>query len=753
MSESFYNSDKLNKIFSYIDLLKDNSNTGDVLSIDKDKNPYWVSDSDVGNAFTIEFGSTTETYESVANRIADGEILFCHYFSLTDDVTLPYVCTTTSGKHVFTNMVGNRRWSFYLDSSGWTANVNELATKDSVDNVSTDLATYKKNNVIAVATVTTLDALKTQLTAWHQSMADNSTASYWIITNAVFQPFRQSRYLCRLSRVTTSYAWAEFTNDIGSPSGQYYQYGNNHHIQLNFIAGTWTTPVNVAGRLENYYDLSTRPTTADYMSSLYDGSMVQFKVTSSMTENKPASDGHIIHLNWDSNVDAASQLYLSASESQNPRIRVKTFGSWKDWHSLAFDNSYGTCSTAAATAAKVATITDFTLSTNRQVTIYFSTANTAEAPTLNISGTGAKAISTGDVLSANNRLFWKAGCNITFLYDGTYYRILSISPESQVKIYAPDTRSINYLPSDYTSDVLRSKGISAEFKSQATVGFGATFSNYLQLVTHTPWDDNSGGVPVQEGFATDSTGSPILKLRGAKTDNTAWNDWYPVLFEKARPATTSITSLANLKTQLTTWWGFTPEKGIKLFYFEVSGSWSPFVSGAGVIVVIERGTTSGSASFYARTANSPVMARMSYISNAWSNFITTSSTQIVTYAGAGTSGSAHACSVTFDFAPKIIEFLGYTDSNGLWKDAGAASAVSTTYGTVSNRFPTSILTTTATANKPPYPSVLGNYPSYCYSWLSNNGRTFNWYYNSTGSSAPTYQFNESGNTYHVLGIS
>ena len=743
--------DKLNKIFSYIDLLKDNSDAGDVLSIDKDKNPYWASDSDVGNAFTIEFGSTAETYESVANRIADGEILFCHYFSLTDDVTLPYVCTTTSDKHVFTNMVGNKRWSFYLDSSGWTANVTELATKDSVDNVSSNLETYKKNNVIAVATVSTLDALKTQLTTWHQSMADNSTASYWIITNAVFQPFRQSRYLCRLSCVTASYAWAEFTNDIGSPSGQYYQYGNNHHIQLNFINGTWTAPINVVGRLENYYDLSTRPTTADYTSSLYDGSMVQFKATSSMTENKPASDGHIIHLNWDSNVDAASQLYLSASESQNPRIRVKTSGSWKDWHSLAFDNSYGTCSTAAATAAKVATITDFTLSTNRQVTIYFSTANTAEAPTLNISGTGAKSIATENVLSANNKLFWKAGCHITFLYDGAYYRILSISPESQVKIYAPDTRSINYLPSDYTSDDLKTQGIIAEFKSQATVGFGATNRNFLQLVTHTPWFNNTGGVPVQEGFATDSSGNPILKLRGSATDGTAWNDWYPVLFEKARSATSSITSLANLKTQLTTWWGVTPEKGIKLFYFEVSGSWSPFVSGAGVIVVIERGTSNGSASFYARTASSPAMARMSYISSTWSNFITTSSTQIVTYAGAGTSGSAHACSVTFDFAPKIIEFLGYTDSDGLWKDAGAASAVSTTYGTVSNRFPTSILTTTATANKPPYPSILGTYPSYCYSWLSNNGRTFNWYYK--GTSAPDYQFNATGCTYHVLGIS
>lgn len=734
--------DKLNKIFSYIDLLKDNSDAGDVLSIDKDKNPYWVSDSDVGNAFTIEFGSTTETYESVANRIADGEILFCHYFSLTDDVTLPYVCTTTSGKHVFTNMVGNRRWSFYLDSSGWTANVTELATKDSVDNVSTDLATYKKNNVIAVATVTTLDALKTQLTTWHQGMSDNSTASYWIITNAVFQPFRQSRYLCRLSRVTSVYAWAEFTNDIGSPSGHYYQYGNNHHIQLNFINGTWTTPINVAGRLENYYDLSNRPTTADYTSSLYDGSMVQFKATSSMTENKPASDGHIIHLNWDSNVDAASQLYLSASESQNPRIRVKTSGSWKDWHSLAFDNSYGTCSTAATTAAKVATITDFTLSTGRQVTIYFSTANTAEAPTLNISGTGAKSIITGSVLSANNRLFWKAGCNITFLYDGTYYRILSISPDSQVKLFTPDTRSINYLPSDYASDILKYQGITAEFKSQSTVGFGTTNRNFLQLITHTPWTGVSGGVPVQEGFATTGSGQPIFKVRGAKIDNTAWNDWKTVAFEEATAASANITSLANLKTQLTTWWNSTPEKGIKLFYFEVSGSWSPFVSGAGVLVVIERGTTNGSASFYARTASSPAMARMSYISSTWSNFVMVSSTQSISHTGTGTVGPDNPTSLTFDFAPKMVKLIGYTNASGQWYDNLDYNSVAT-----------SILTSTYTAYRPF--AYRSGYESNCFANITNSNKTINWYYNTTSVTETNagYQRNRTGYTYYFLGIS
>lgn len=60
-------------------------------------------------------------------------------------------------------------------------------------------------------------------------------------------------------------------------------------------------------------------------------------------------------------------------------------------------NNYGTCSTAAATAAKVATLTNsgadnFDLSTGVTIHIKFTYSNTATSPTLNVNGTGAKAI-------------------------------------------------------------------------------------------------------------------------------------------------------------------------------------------------------------------------------------------------------------------------------------------------------------------------------------------------------------------------
>ena len=60
-----------------------------------------------------------------------------------------------------------------------------------------------------------------------------------------------------------------------------------------------------------------------------------------------------------------------------------------------FTTPYATCNTAAATAAKVATITpssNFSLETGARVAVQFDNANTAGSPTLNVNNTGAKAI-------------------------------------------------------------------------------------------------------------------------------------------------------------------------------------------------------------------------------------------------------------------------------------------------------------------------------------------------------------------------
>ena len=84
---------------------------------------------------------------------------------------------------------------------------------------------------------------------------------------------------------------------------------------------------------------------------------------------------------------------------------------------------YATCATAAATAAKEATLQDYVLTKNGYVSVKFTYDVPANA-TLNVNSTGAKSILyKGGALGAG---IIKAGDIVTFVYDGTYYQIVSV---------------------------------------------------------------------------------------------------------------------------------------------------------------------------------------------------------------------------------------------------------------------------------------------------------------------------------------
>ncbi len=82
---------------------------------------------------------------------------------------------------------------------------------------------------------------------------------------------------------------------------------------------------------------------------------------------------------------------------------------------------YATCSTAAATAAKIANIANFRLVKGARVFVTFANTNTAAGPlTLNINRTGAKAIYNElGAVSASNPAAFPAGVPIEFIYNST----------------------------------------------------------------------------------------------------------------------------------------------------------------------------------------------------------------------------------------------------------------------------------------------------------------------------------------------
>lgn len=84
---------------------------------------------------------------------------------------------------------------------------------------------------------------------------------------------------------------------------------------------------------------------------------------------------------------------------------------------------YGTCATAAATAAKVVTLSNYALVTGGYVTVKFTYAVPANA-TLNVNSKGAKAIYyKGAAITAS---VIQAGDTATFVYDGSRYHLIAI---------------------------------------------------------------------------------------------------------------------------------------------------------------------------------------------------------------------------------------------------------------------------------------------------------------------------------------
>lgn len=101
---------------------------------------------------------------------------------------------------------------------------------------------------------------------------------------------------------------------------------------------------------------------------------------------------------------------------------------------------YAVCSTAAGTAAKTVTISGFRLFTGAVAYIKFSVKNTAAKPTLNISGTGAKAIQyQGAAISSS---YLNANRTYAFVYDGSVYQVIGdINTDTKYSVFTGATTS------------------------------------------------------------------------------------------------------------------------------------------------------------------------------------------------------------------------------------------------------------------------------------------------------------------------
>lgn len=89
---------------------------------------------------------------------------------------------------------------------------------------------------------------------------------------------------------------------------------------------------------------------------------------------------------------------------------------------ISLGTQLATCSTAAATAAKTVSVSNFSLSAGRTINVMFTSVNTAANPTLNVSGTGAKPITLYGVAPEVGQL--AQGQVYTMIYSGSSWQII-----------------------------------------------------------------------------------------------------------------------------------------------------------------------------------------------------------------------------------------------------------------------------------------------------------------------------------------
>lgn len=146
-----------------------------------------------------------------------------------------------------------------------------------------------------------------------------------------------------------------------------------------------------------------------------------------------------------------------------------------DWNTTysnqSLGNGYGTCSTAAATAAKVVTLSSYVLTTHGIVSVKFTNAVPAGA-TMNINSKGAKAIyHNGAAITAG---VIGAGDIATFVYDGSYYQLIAVD-RTNINYTATIGTTWTGSAAPYTQDITVT-GITANDKPIIDVTMSGTYT-------------------------------------------------------------------------------------------------------------------------------------------------------------------------------------------------------------------------------------------------------------------------------------
>ena len=166
--------------------------------------------------------------------------------------------------------------------------------------------------------------------------------------------------------------------------------------------------------------------------------------------------------------------------------------------------AYGTCATAAGTAAKVVTLsgnTNWTLTTGSIIMVKFDNSNTASSVTLNVNSTGAYPIwyNNAEYTSNGTAYTGYAGRVTTYMFNGTHYVWVANSYDSNTT---------------YTN-VKLGHGYATCSTAEATVAKAATLSSYTLTTGGIVAVKFTNAVPASATLNVNSKGAKAIYHKGA----------------------------------------------------------------------------------------------------------------------------------------------------------------------------------------------------------------------------------------------
>lgn len=166
--------------------------------------------------------------------------------------------------------------------------------------------------------------------------------------------------------------------------------------------------------------------------------------------------------------------------------------------------AYGTCATAAATAAKVITIsgnTNWALAAGSIIIVKFSYTNTAANPTFNVNGTGAKSVLYNTAVLTTSSLSYAGYANRygVYVYDGTRYVFVGWSVDTNTTY----------------SNASLGQGYGTCATAESTVEKVVTLSSYTLTKGGVVAVKFTYGVPASATMNINSKGAKAIFYKGA----------------------------------------------------------------------------------------------------------------------------------------------------------------------------------------------------------------------------------------------